>query len=235
MTKKYEKSLALAMANTKQREITKALYKGQWKRFADWCEAEGHDPLPPKATVMGAYLRHVESTGVKAVSINLIVSAFGWYIKCLAKTEDRPASLKGFTQADSPLEDIREIAQNIIAEMEQTPAKRARGITVEDLAIIFREDSKQRDYGTRQEAREVARTRAKTNKALFLTMWFGLLRASEAANIQWRDITTFENGDGSLHIRKSKTSAKRRTRDRSLLGKRVGGFLLIKGQRKSAI
>ena len=218
MKTEFQKSLALVQANSKQREYTKNMYRRQWERFAEWCEAEGHNPLPPKATVMGAYLRSMEATGVKAGSINLAASAFGWQIKCLTKVpmEDRPASLKRFKKEDSPMEDIREIAQNIISEMEQVPPKRARGITIQELAQIFREDSKPRMYGTRQEAREVARVRAKTNKALFLTMYCGLLRSQEAVNIQWRDITTLDDGGGSLHVRKSKTSGKRRTQSRYL-------------------
>ncbi len=157
-------------------------------------------------------------------------AAFAWQIKCFTKVPDecRPESLQGFTLVDSLMEDAKDIRDNVISEMEQEEPKRARGITVENLVQIFRKDTKQRDYGTRQETREAARTRVKTNKVLFLIMFYTLLRASEAINLRWEDIKTKTDGSGILHIRKNKISGRRKTRNRPISAECIEALSVIR-------
>ena len=216
---KFETALTEAQNDTRPRAITKDTYRKYWRIFADWCEENGHECYPPSYKTIGAYLRYVDKVeGRKAGTLRSKFAAITWQIKCFSKVpeECRPESLVGFTLKDSPIPEAREILDTVISEMEQEEPKRARGITVEELAQIFRNDTKQRDYGVRQESREHARTRAKTDRALFLTLFNGLLRGSEGANVRWGDIEIYPDGSGDLFVRYSKTSGKRRTRNRYL-------------------
>ena len=159
-----------------------------------------------------------DKKGNKAGTLKVAFAAIAWQIKCFAKVPDecRPESLKGFTLANSSIAEAKEIRDSVVSDMKQSEPRRAREVTVQDLALIFRNDSKQRQYGTRTESREHARTRAKTDKALFLVMFNGLLRGSEGGNISWEDIEIYPDGSGDLHVVKNKISGKRRTRTRYL-------------------
>ena len=230
MTEKFENALETAQNNTRPRKTTKHTYRKIWKGFTEWCEAEGYEHLPPSVETIGEYFRYLEDNGRRAGTIKMAFAAFAWQIKCFTKVPDecRPESLQGFTLVDSLMEDAKDIRDNVISEMEQEEPKRARGITVENLVQIFRKDTKQRDYGTRQETREAARTRVKTNKVLFLIMFYTLLRASEAINLRWEDIKTKTDGSGILHIRKNKISGRRKTRNRPISAECIEALSVIR-------
>ena len=227
---KFEDALKTAQDNTRPRAITKDTYRKHWRLFAAWCETEKRECLPPSYETIGAYMRYAIKKGNKAGTLKVAFAAIAWQIKCFAKVpeECRPESLKGFTLKDSPIPEAKEIRDSVISDMEQTEPKRARGITAQELALIFRNDSKQRQYGTRTESREQARTRSKTDRALFLTMFNGLLRGSEAANIRWEDIEEYPDGSGDLHVTKNKISGKRRTRNRYLTAETVEALNALK-------
>ena len=228
--KNFNNALTTVQNNTRQRQSTKYLYRKRWDQFAAWCEAEGSECLPPSTHTIGAYLRDMEARGLKASTVEAMFTAITWQVKCFTKVpdKDRPESLQGFTMKDSPMPDAKEIYDTIVSDMEKEEPKRARGITADELAQIFRNDSKPRMYGNRQEPREHARTRIKKNKALFLTMFNGLLRSQEAVNIRWADIEMYPDGSGDLFIRKSKTSGKRRTRNRYLTAETVEALNALK-------
>ena len=182
-------------------------------------EAERYECYPPTVSGIGEYVRCMASEGLKAGTLQGAFTAIVWQVdECLPEIpeEDRPESLKGFTETGSPIPKARKILRKVIGDMEQTEAKRARGITVEELAQIFREDSKQRMYATRTETREEARKRSKKDKALFLVMFYALLRSQEAIDIRWKDIKILSDDWGRLHVPKTKMSSKRRTRIREL-------------------
>ena len=220
----FEKRLQQTQNNMKQRKITKTMYRSEWERFAVWTEVEGLASLPPDACTVGDYLRYMKEQGLAQSSLNGVVAAIAWQTKCIAKTPEacRPKILHGFAMHDARdlIDEIREVYDSIVGEMEQKEPNRARAITPEDLSAIILNGGRQRQHhvltGIRQESREHARKRAKTDKALFLVMYDGLLRGSEAGAVKWSDITRQPDGSGDLHVRKSKTSAKRRTRNRYL-------------------
>ena len=229
MTTNFENALKDAQNDTTPRPDSEDIYRGRWQRFENWCEArkgeaaseteaKRYEYYPPSVPLIGAYIRSMEAEGLKAGTLQGAFTAIAWQVECFTEVpeEDRPESLKGFTETGSPMPKARKILKKVIGNMNQTPAKRARGITVEELAQIFRNDKKQRDYGSRTETREEARKRMKKDKALFLTMFYALLRSSEAVNLRWSDIKILSDGWGKLHVRKSKTSSKRRTHIREL-------------------
>ena len=228
--KNFNDALTKAQNKTKTRESTRGNYRSLWTRFAAWCKTEGYESLPPSAGTIGEYLRHVEAKGHVAGTINTAYAVIAWQVRCFAKVPDecRPESLKGFTMKNSPMVEASEIRDSIIIDMEQPDPRRARGITMQELTQIFREDSKPRVYRDRTEPRERARTRVRTDRALFLTMFNGLLRSQEAVDIRWADIQEYPDGSADLYIRKTKTSAKRRTRNRYLLPETVEALNALK-------
>ena len=176
-------------------------------------------------------MRYAVKKGNKSGTLKVAFAAIAWQVKCFTKVpeECRPESLKGFTLVDSPIAEAKEIRDSVVSDMKQSEPRRAREVTVQDLALIFRNDSKQRQYGgIRQESRERARTRAKTDKALFLTMFNGLLRGSEGGNIRWEDIEIYPDGSGDLHVVKNKISGKRRTRTRYLTQETIKSLISIR-------
>ena len=214
----FNDALQTAQEDTRPREITRNTYRKHWRAFAEWCEKNGHECYPPDYRTVGRYMRFVAKKGNKAGTLKVAFAAIAWQIKCFTKVPDecRPESLKDFTLKKSPIAEALEVRDSVISEMKQTEPRRAREITTQDLSLIFRNDSKQRQYGTRTESREQARTRSKTDRALFLVMFNGLLRGSEAANTCWEDIEIYPDGSGDLHVTKNKISGKRRTRIRYL-------------------
>lgn len=234
MKNTFQNALELAQDSTSQRKTTKKMYLYQWRIFVDWAESKGLCSLPPDLFTIGAYLRHMADLGKGAGTLRSHFAAISWFIEAflLLPADVRPEEHKNFSYNDSPIPQAKRTLKGIISDMEQTEPHRAKAFTPDDLRRIFANDAKPRTHnmkeGSRTESDEHARKRIRTNKGLFLTMFFALLRSQEACDLQWRDLTVLDDGWGQLHIRKNKISGKRRTKNRQISPECAEALLAIR-------
>ena len=106
----------------------------------------------------------------------------------------------------------RQAIRGLRRQRPQKPAQ-VSGLTSEVIAKIEATacaPRKGRGRGQCMESPEAATTRGHVDIALVRTMRDGLLRRSEAAALQWQDLSAESDGSGRLHIARSKTDQEAR-------------------------
>ena len=177
---------------------TKRGYKSAWRRFVNWCRAQGYDALPGRILpeTVAAYLAERVASGLSPASVRLDRAAIR-----AKHLEDRHPSPTKHPGVDAV---VRGLTRK--ATLTGRPTKQAAGLTGEALAAIRATAHTPRRWASgRVETKATARRRGNVDIALAATMRDGLLRRSEAAALTWGDVELRADGTGRLTIRRSKT------------------------------
>lgn len=173
---------------------TKANYRGQWRRFAEWARDRGVSALPAEPAHVAAYLaERIEREGHRPATLRTAASAIAFIHKA-AELADPCAALA-----------VRRALGGATRKVGRKQ-KQATALTAEALALIRATADKPRQRrGGRPESWETARQRGSVDVAMISLMRDAMLRVSEAAALTWADIGAEPDGTGRLSIRRSKT------------------------------
>ena len=183
-------------------EATHKRYQDVWDRFSDWLSLRGVVPtLPVHPDLVATYVVELADREYSFSTIDLAISGIS------ARHRD-----SGF---DSPtggvaVREVRAGLRRVLGDYH----RQARPLFAADIAAI-RETScipRPSNHGGYSkggyEKLHIANRRGKVDIALVTTMFDGLLRVSEAAELRWHDITQMPNGSGIITIRFSKGDQK---------------------------
>ena len=173
---------------------TKANYRGQWRRFAEWARARGVTARPAAPAHVAAYLaERIERVGHKPATLRAAAAA----IACIHQAAG---------MADPCAAPEVRHTLNSATRKAGRQQKQAAALTAEVLARIrVTADTPRPGRGGRLESRAMAQRRGRVDVALISVMRDAMLRVSEAAALTWADIGTEPDGTGRLLIRRSKT------------------------------
>ena len=173
---------------------TKANYRSQWRRFAEWARARGVTALPATPAHVAAYLaERIERAGHKPATLRTAAAA----IACI----HRAAGMADPSAAPEVKRTLNGATRKAGRRQKQAPA-----LTAEALARIrATADEPRPGRGGRPESRATAQHRGRVDVALISVMRDAMLRVSEAAELTWADIQADPDGTGRLLIRRSKT------------------------------
>ena len=172
---------------------TRIGYEYQWRRFVNWAESEGHCALPAHPDLVTKYITGRKTNeGHRASTLRVALSAIKRYhlkvgLENPCASEKTEAVLRGASREDG-------------RPPKQTAALMRAGFIKIRLSACLPRISR----GGRFESKETADRRGKADIAMIGLMRDSLLRPSEAVAITWDDITSYGDGTGRLHIRRSK-------------------------------
>ncbi|MDE0464599.1 MAG: tyrosine-type recombinase/integrase [Caldilineaceae bacterium] len=158
-----------------------------------WCRERGYASLPAAPVAVAAYLAERAET-VRPATVRLAAAAIG--------DRHRQNSLPNPIDTDG----VKIVLSGLARQGQAGAQKQAKGISREDLAAIRATACRPRaGRGGRTESKAQARARGRTDIALCVVMFDGMLRRSEAAALTWADISRAADGSGRLTVRRSKT------------------------------
>ena len=173
---------------------TKAIYRGQWHRFAAWARARGVRALPAAPVHVAAYLaERIERAGHRPATLRTATAAIAFIHRAAGLADPCAApevrrTLHGATRKAGRMQ------------------KQAAALTAEALMQIQATASRPRPgRGGWPETPATARRRGHVDVALISVMRDAMLRVSEAAALTWADVVSEPDGTGRLLIRRSKT------------------------------
>ena len=178
---------------------TVANYRVQWNRFVVWADGKGVPVLPTDPVQVAAYLaERLQEHGHRPATLRVAASAIA-FVHRNAGLEDPCSSA--------------EVKRTLRCATRKAGKrqKQARALTAESLAAIRSTALKPRlGRGGKMESHEMAACRGNLDIALISLMRDAMLRVSEAASLNWEDISYEGDGSGRLLIRSSKTDAEGR-------------------------
>ena len=175
---------------------TRTMYNSAWRAFEAWAQARAALAMPASPPLAAAYLTHLaEERRLSVATVKLHKAALAAIHKAAGHpdpTDNEPVKqiMKGITRAHGK------------------PQKQARPLTAEALAAVKATAGNPRPFGGKGKGRESAQRaswRARVDVALLATMRDGLLRRSEAADLNWNDIEFRDDGAALITLRRSKT------------------------------
>lgn len=164
-------------------ESTRAVYAHAWSKWEDWCTKRGFLALPAAPSVVSAYLTERAEHGTGICTIDTACSAI--------------ANKHRLHDLDNPVvhETVRRVRRGLRRTLGNRPRRRARALTVTEIAQIVTS----LDRSTRQGTRDAA---------IILLGFASAKRRSELAHLTLADIES-KPGGVLLTIRGSKTDAQR--------------------------
>ena len=181
-----------AFANSRAANTRRA-YAMHWAKWRRWAERRHVQELPANPAQVAAFLADLSVAGASISAVRLARAAVA-AIHRSAGVPD-PTVTEGVKRVVSGL-----------ARMDGRPQKQATGLTRDGLAAIKATALLPRSSaGGRRESPWRAKDRGLVDIALVSVMRDGLLRASEAAEIAWRDVEWASDGSGRITVRRSKT------------------------------
>ena len=158
---------------------TKTMYNSAWRGFESWAQARGALAMPAAPPLVAAYLAWLaEERRLSVATVKLHRAALAAVHKAAGHADP------------TDNEAVRQIMKGI-ARAHGRPQKQAQPLTAEALAAVKATAKSRRSLGgpgKRQESAERASWRARVDVALLATLRDGLLRRSEAADLNWSDI-----------------------------------------------
>lgn len=189
------KRIARAVESSRS-EGTRRTYAAGWRRFAGWCEREGHVALPAHPVTVSAYLVHAADTRTEAGERAYAVATFGTWIAAINHQHRTTGHL-----SPSAHELVTATLSGIRREY-ATAGDRLRTprdpLLVDDIRILV-SSARERCRGWADEVLE------RRDSSILLLGFAGAFRRSELSNLVCGDVTMHRH-DG-LHVRlgKSKT------------------------------
>ena len=191
ITEEQRRRVARALKNA-QSENTRRNYDSQFRKFSAWCEHERYLPLPAAPEIVAAYAAELADLGKSISTVRLAVAS-------IADAHKRAG-------LDSPVnagvsETLRGLARQVGVRQKQ-----AKPLDADALAAIRATAlTPRRSRGGSMESAETAVRRGQMDIALALLLSDAALRASEAAQLRWRDVLDAEDGAGLVYVERSKT------------------------------
>lgn len=177
---------------------TRRNYEAAWRRYADWCQAEGLDPLDGDVDQIRAWLVAMYRSGIKPGTLKLWRIAIGHHYRNDPALADQP-NPAAHKRVGSLLKRI-----TIEAADAGVTTTSANAMTRDVLERVLAVSAERRAC----ESEEQARRRHAEMSALLPLMFDGCLRADEAVRARWDHLSTTPHpvsGHYQLAIPKSKT------------------------------
>ena len=175
---------------------TQTNYRVQWNSFVAWAEGKRVPLLPADPVQVSAYLaERIQEHGHRPATLRVAASAIA-FVHRNAGLDD-PCS--------SP-----EVKRTLRCATRKAGKyqKQAQALTAESLAAIRSTALEPRlGRGGKLESQKMAACRGNLDIALISLMRDAMLRVSEAASLNWEDISGEADGTGRVLIRCSKTDA----------------------------
>ena len=187
--------MSVSPANVRQSrsERTITTYRWQWRRFDAYCAAHGEPALPAAPATVARYLADTDAEGKAPATLRLALVA----INRAHKDAREP----------SPTGDVLVVATMAgIQRQRGTAQRQAPALLPEHIAAIRATACQPRSIGRGRETPAAAERRGLMDIALASVLSTAGLRRSEAAALDWGDVTAEpSDGSGRLTVRKSKT------------------------------
>ena len=176
----------------KYAERTREKIKRTWARWYAWCANREINPLEPSPEQLATYLEELSET----LNMNTVDShLYG------ISTTFKLAAPDGKNPAQDNL--VKSTLEALKREKGQPPVQMT-ALREEDYIRITYASAAPRPWENDRQAR----LRYVTDMALISLQRDGLLRASEATALTWKDLTEMDDGSGRLYIARSKTDQK---------------------------
>lgn len=201
LTEREEAEIAAVQAQ-KRAPNTKRTYDSLMRNFRAFCASRDATALPADPQTIALYLNKRAAAGIRIGSLTLALAAIR------AAHIDAKPPLEDPTRALSVRDTLAGLRRNYGAPPRQAaPLTAADFVAIEEVARRPRQLGKRRDKAGQPifETEAAAARRGAIDLALIATLRCALLRRSEAAALQWGDLTTEADGSGRLLIRRSKT------------------------------
>lgn len=175
-------------------ENTRVNYASQWRKWIEWAQERGVQPLPADPEQLARFLARQAATGKKIATLRLIMAAVNAQHK-IAGLEP-PGKHPGLQEA------MAGFARRLAREPDQ-----AAPLDAQALAAIRATATRPRllPNGKDWETPQKAEKRGLVDIALASVMRDALLRRAEAAALTWGDVAPWSDDSGRLTITHSKT------------------------------
>lgn len=177
-------------------EGTRRTYAAGWRRFAGWCEREGHVALPAHPVTVAAYLVDAADTRTEAGDRAYAVATFGTWIAAI-NHEHRTTGHLSPSAHELVTATLSGIRREYAAAGDRPRAPRDP-LLVDDIKVLV-ETARKR---CRVWADEVLERR---DSAILLLGFAGAFRRSELSDLSCGDVTVHRHDGLHVRLRKSKT------------------------------
>lgn len=189
------KRIAKAVESSRS-EGTRRTYAAGWRRFAGWCEREGHVSLPAHPVTVAAYLVDAADTRTETGERAYADATFGTWIAAINHQHRTTGHLSPTAHelVTATLSGIR----REYATAGDRPQNRRAPLLVDDIRILVG-TARDRCRGWADDVLE------RRDSAILLLGFAGAYRRSELADLQCGDITLNRLDGIHVRLRKSKT------------------------------
>ncbi len=174
-------------------ESTRRAYRAQWRLFQHWAREHQLQPLPALPETVARYLIARHRAGASIATVRSSASAISQ--THLAAGHEPPTAS----------ETVRLTIAGLNRADHRQPRQAAPLDTAALDAIVAAAKRPRRGRGGSFETAEHAAARGAVDIALALLLSDTGLRRSEAAALDWSDVTNWPDGSGRINVRRSKT------------------------------
>ncbi len=189
------KRIAKAVESSRS-EGTRRTYATAWRRFAGWCDREGHAALPAHPVTVAAYLVDAADTRTETGERAYAAATFGTWIAAINHQHRTTGHLSPTAHelVTATLSGIR----REYATAGERPQNRRAPLLVDDIKILV-DTARERSRGWADDVLE------RRDTAILLLGFAGAYRRSELSDLQCGDVTLHRLDGLHIRMRKSKT------------------------------
>lgn len=194
-------------AESSRSEGTRRTYAAGWRRFAGWCEREGHASLPAHPVTVAAYLVDAADTRTETGERAYAAATFGTWIAAINHQHRTTGHLSPTAHelVTATLSGIR----REYATAGDRPQNRRAPLLVDDIRVLVG-TARDRCRGWADEVLE------RRDSAILLLGFAGAFRRSELSDLVCGDVTLHRLDGLHVRLRKSKTDQEGRGAVRAL-------------------
>ncbi|OZD18143.1 integrase [Rhodococcus sp. 06-156-3C] len=189
------KRIAKAVESSRS-EGTRRTYAAGWRRFAGWCNREGHGALPAHPVTVAAYLVDAADTRTETGERAYAVATFGTWIAAINHQHRTTGHLSPTTHelVTATLSGIRR-EYAVAGDRPRTPRD---PLLVDDIKILV-QTAREQSRGWADEVLE------RRDSAILLLGFAGAFRRTELSELTCGDVTVNRHDGLHVRLRKSKT------------------------------
>ncbi|SNT50270.1 integrase [Rhodococcoides kyotonense] len=189
------KRIAQAVESSRS-EGTRRTYAAGWRRFAGWCEREGHASLPTHPVTVAAYLVDAADTRTETGERAYAAATFGTWIAAINHQHRTTGHLSPTAHelVTATLSGIR----REYATAGERPQNRRAPLLVDDIKVLV-DTARERCRGWADDVLE------RRDSAILLLGFAGAFRRSELSELLCGDVTLHRLDGLHIRMRKSKT------------------------------
>ena len=189
------KRIAKAVQSSRS-EGTRRTYAAGWRRFAGWCEREGHAALPAHPVTVAAYLVDAADTRTETGERAYAVTTFGTWIAAI-NHQHRTTGHLSPTAHELVTATLSGIRREYAAAGDRLRTPRDP-LLVDDIKLLV-ETARQRCRGWADEVLE------RRDSAILLLGFAGAFRRSELSEMVCGDVAVHRHDGMHIRLRRSKT------------------------------